>query len=309
MGGTQPYSFNLFSLPTNTLLFNQTGLTQPVSLSVTGLTGGDYRYVVTDSDLTICSGDTEITQPNPLVVNIGTSGLTCFDNNSGIIDLNITSGNPPYIIQIEDSSNNIISNSYINQTLSADTFEVNVIDVLGQTFNQTVIVGQPDLLEIVTATTTNVSCFGLSDGSITSLVVTGGTLPYTYSWRNDNDDVISTSNSITTLSAGEYELFVEDANGCTDDFTFNIVEPDTLQLIVGGATSEISGGDGRITVFGIGGNGNVVTDYIYTILSGPTINTTGQNNGQFINLTNGTYEISITDSEGCTLDNPETIII
>lgn len=304
MGGTQPYSFGLFSLPTNTLLFGQSGLTQPVSLSVTGLTGGDYRYVVTDSDLTICSGDTEITQPSPLVVNIDTSGLTCFDNNSGIINLNITSGNPPYVIQIEDSSSNIISNTFINQTLSADTFEVNVFDVLGQTFNQSVIVNQPNLLEIVTATTFNVSCFGLSDGSVSSLIVTGGTAPYTYSW-SDADGVISTSNNISGLPAGEYEINVEDVNGCTDNSVFYVTEPNELQLILGGAVSPVNGGDGRITVFTAGGNGGNE----YEIISGPTINTTGQFSGQFIDLSGGTYQIQVTDINGCTdiLDDLVTI--
>jgi Secretion system C-terminal sorting domain/PKD-like domain/SprB repeat len=50
-------------------------------------------------------------------------------------------------------------------------------------------------------------------GSITA-TVSGGQMPYTYTWTNDTGQVISTELSPTGLFAGGYTLIVTDANGC-----------------------------------------------------------------------------------------------
>jgi len=58
------------------------------------------------------------------------------------------------------------------------------------------------------------SC-GASNGSISGITVSGGTLPYTYSWSN-NGTVISAGQSLTSLSEGWYVLTITDSLGCGD---------------------------------------------------------------------------------------------
>ena len=66
----------------------------------------------------------------------------------------------------------------------------------------------------------NVSCNGGSDGSI-DLTVNNGSGSYTYSWDNG-----STSEDISSLSAGTYTVIVTDNNwGCIDTSVIVITEP------------------------------------------------------------------------------------
>ncbi|MBE7173972.1 MAG: gliding motility-associated C-terminal domain-containing protein [Williamsia sp.] len=52
-------------------------------------------------------------------------------------------------------------------------------------------------------------------GSITGLTVSGGTAPYMQTWKDGNGTVISTNGSADGLSAGNYQLYLQDAAGCT----------------------------------------------------------------------------------------------
>ena len=64
----------------------------------------------------------------------------------------------------------------------------------------------------------NVSCNGGSDGSI-DLTVSGGSGSYTYSWDNG-----STSEDISSLSAGTYTVVVTDTWGCSETISATITE-------------------------------------------------------------------------------------
>ena len=75
-----------------------------------------------------------------------------------------------------------------------------------------------------------ITCNGADDGSI-DLTVSGGTSPYVYSWTKTGDDsYTSSSEDISDLSPGTYQVNVTDANGCSSDQTFTISEPDELLI-------------------------------------------------------------------------------
>ena len=65
----------------------------------------------------------------------------------------------------------------------------------------------------------NVSCNGATNGTAT-VIVSGGTTPYTYVWNNGQ-----TTATATNLAAGTYEVTVTDANGCEVLESFTITEP------------------------------------------------------------------------------------
>ena len=63
----------------------------------------------------------------------------------------------------------------------------------------------------ITETITNISCFGEASGAI-DITVSGGTIPYTYSWTGPNG-FTSTSEDLIGLVAG-YNVTATDALGC-----------------------------------------------------------------------------------------------
>ena len=67
-----------------------------------------------------------------------------------------------------------------------------------------------------------VSCSGNNDGWI-DLTVNGGTSPYTYLW-----DTADTTEDISNILAGSYNVTIIDENGCDTNATFTITEPNPI---------------------------------------------------------------------------------
>ncbi|MBK7586871.1 MAG: SprB repeat-containing protein [Bacteroidetes bacterium] len=99
----------------------------------------------------------------------------------------------------------------------------------------------------------------------------------------------------TNLAAGVYTMTVADANGCTISSTATIIEPTILSWTTT-ATTDVNcngGNDGTLTATATGGTG--IINYNLQ----PTNQT--NNTGLFTNLTAGTYTVTATDANGCTL--------
>src|SRR5690606_11684212 len=143
------------------------------------------------------------------------------------------------------------------------------------------------------------SCFGGSNASI-DVRVLGGDPAYTYSWAGPNGFTASTQD-ISGLAAGVYCLTLSDANNCTAEACFSIMEPTPLNLILsantfaGGYELDCQGNaNGTITSAVSGGTDS----YTYT-WSGPA----GYNSTLEVidNLEPGTYCLEVTDINGCTI--------
>lgn len=127
----------------------------------------------------------------------------------------------------------------------------------------------------------NVSCNGLSNGSITVQASNGGA-PYSYSWSNGE-----TSNIASNLNAGLYNVIVTDNLGCTATWSFNITQPLPLQLTTSQGTSICSGNTVIISANATGGSGNI--NYLWS--NGSVVAT--QNVSP---QTTTTYSITATDN-------------
>ena len=107
---------------------------------------------------------------------------------------------------------------------------------------------------VATVVGTNVSCFGLTDGSAQANV-TGGTGNYTYSW---DSSPVQTTATATNLPAGTYTVTVTDVNGgCSVTATVTLIEPAEIVLsmsaldacapVLGTASVAATGGVGGFT--------------------------------------------------------------
>jgi hypothetical protein len=92
-----------------------------------------------------------------------------------------------------------------------------------------VVIHQSATILAVTATATNVSCFGFSNGTATAHA-TGGTGTYTYLW---NDPAAQTTITATGLVAGTYIVIVTDGNNCTATDTVTITQPPSIMASAG----------------------------------------------------------------------------
>lgn len=83
--------------------------------------------------------------------------------------------------------------------------------------------GAPCAITSTLVAKSNVSCFGLSNGSAT-ISVSGGAIPYTYSWS----PIGGTTTIGSSLSANTYTCYITDNNLCTATQTVIISQPTAL---------------------------------------------------------------------------------
>ncbi|NBQ10459.1 MAG: adhesin, partial [Betaproteobacteria bacterium] len=144
---------------------------------VTGLNAGSYSFNIADDNGCITSVPLTITEPTLLSTSFITTNVACPSGNNGAIDLTVTGGIAPYIFTWSNSASTEDLSS-----LTAGNYSVSVTDANGCTANANVTITQPTLLT-TSASSTNVTCNGLNNGTAT-VTAAGGTAPYTYLWSN-----------------------------------------------------------------------------------------------------------------------------
>ena len=205
-GGTAPYDY-LWSNGAS-------------SEDLNSLSEGSYSVTITDNNGCELSDSLIITQPTEITQQNGFYDVGCFGESTGNISYNINGGTPPYsYLWNNGKTTNTINN------LSAGTYSVISSDDNGCLIKDTVIISQPSAPISITGNTTEVSCINGQNGSI-DILVEGGTLPYNYNWFDGNSVIINnSSNQLTNLSVGPYNINLVDSNNCTFDTVFYVNEP------------------------------------------------------------------------------------
>ncbi|MBL4656822.1 MAG: T9SS type A sorting domain-containing protein [Flavobacteriales bacterium] len=136
---------------------------------------------------------------------------------------------------------------------------------------------------------TNTTCSGICDGALEAIALSG-TQPYTYLW---SDPMSQTSSIATALCAGSYSVTITDGTGGTTTATSAVTEPDSLEVSLFGIPPTCDTcSDGWVSANMSGGTPN----YTY-IWDDPSLSTASS----ATNLMNGTYSVTVTDSQGCTV--------
>lgn len=249
----------------------------PTTEDRTGITAGDYTVTVTDFKGCTQDSTFTITEPLGMIINYMVTDATCKDSCNGSIDISVTNGTPPIIINwdhgptTEDVSG-----------LCAGDYTVTVTDDDGCSVDSTFTVSEPEAL-VINHAEIHVSCRESSDGTI-DLTVTGGTALYVYSW---DDGPVTEDRS--ALPAGDYTVTVVDDNGCSADSTITITEPSPI--VINHTEIDVScnsGSDGSIDITVSGGT----APYTYSWDDGPTSeDRTG--------LSAGIYTVDVDDANDC----------
>jgi gliding motility-associated-like protein len=273
-GGISPYTYSWNTTPP------QTGTT------ATGLCASNYTVTIRDANNCTITATAVITEPPPLV--LGTSGTNPTCSPTGSVTVTASGGTSPYTYQWTPSG----GTSSTATGLSAGTYCVTVTDLNGCTQTACTTLTAPVTFTLNTVLT-HVRCNGGNDGCL-DLSVTGGTSPFTYSWSNG-----TTSQDICTLTAGNYTVSVTDANGCSATASATINQPPPLSAPVNVTPARCAGScDGTATVTAGGGT----PGYTFSWNTTPS-QTTNAASG----LCAGTYTVTVTDANGCTITSTAVI--
>jgi hypothetical protein len=261
-GGTGPYSF----------VWNTGTATEDIG----GLKEGIYTVTVNDSLGCTMKKTFTVMSISRILLSSKTTLAGCNQSN-GAIDLTVSGGTSPYSyvwstgVTTEDLS-----------MIAAGVYKVKVTDSIGCTAELVVNLRDINTLRLA-ATVQQTSCVDDASGAI-NVTVSGGTPPYTFLWSNG-----VTTEDLNALTSGLYKLTVTDANGCTATLTVNVSKK-TFQV-----TSEIvkplcyGDSTGSITLTPSGG----VEPYTYEW-------STGETGNSITGLPGGVYQVTVTDSTGCT---------
>ncbi len=255
--------------------------------NATGLTAGGYTVTVTDSAGCIATASVTLTQPTVLTVTTGgIVNVLCNGGSNGSITGTAGGGTSPYAY--------LWSNGQTNSTatgLTAGSYTITVTDANGCTATASATVTQPPVLTVTTGAPVEVLCNGGSNGSDVA-TAGGGTTPYAYSWTNGQ-----TNSTATGLTAGSYTITVTDADGCTATASVTVTQPTALTASTTTVSSTCGNSNGTATVTAGGGT----PGYTYAWNNGQTSSTaTG--------LLAGSYTVTITDNNGCTLTTSATVL-
>lgn len=236
------------------------------------LIAGDYILTITDGN-----GCEEIQlftleEPDSLAITSDILDVTCYGENTGMIQLDAMGGNGGYQYQWNNNANTSNVDS-----LFAGSYSVTVLDINGCEKIEIFEVSQPDSI-IITTTISEISCYNGMDGAI-ELEVEGGTGGYIFEWN------VGTN---LGLSSGEYTVTISDMNNCEVIQNFVLTEPDSLIIDVE-TIHPINGDDGNIIATPSGG-----TPPYEFIWNGGVWNT-----AEISNLPAGVYDLIVEDNNGC----------
>jgi len=281
-GGVTPYTY-LWNDGLSTTDSCLTGVfAGPFDVTVTDFMGCQFNMPVLINDIA-----------GPAITSITTTPLMCFGDNNSSATVSFTGGTPSFTFSWLDGTGAVIATgSTVIFNLVADNYSVIIEDgnqcIEADTFSIT----QPSQLASAISTFSDASCAGTCDGSAT-VIVNGGTPTYTYVWTSGGAAATDAA-----LCAGTHNVFVMDANGCTSQSSQVISEP--VPLAVTFISNDVlCNGDtnGDISLNVTGGTGI----YTYNWIQG------GQTSSFLTGLTAGTYDVDVTDAQGCVVS--ETIVI
>ena len=241
------------------------------------LAKGDYQIQLLDFN--DCALDTLISIPgsDSLIINFTTIEPNCLTSDGQINA--VISGSSPFIYSWSNgSTNNLVQN------LAAGIYSLQISDSIGCVGSASVVLKNANAPTVVVSQADTPICYGEASGAI-DLTVFGGIAPYSYNWSNG-----ATTEELTNLLAGIYTITVSDDASCLNFAYIDISEsPDPLEVNFnskGVYCNDDSSGASQAIVRG----GNKPYSYNWS---------TGSQTKGITDLISGSYDLTITDDDGC----------
>lgn len=290
LSGIAPWNFTYTTNGANPITINTS--TTPVNLTVYQ---SNY-FTITDLSDSVCTAAnlndivTVAVHPNP-TTDLRTYNSMFCDGDTMEMYVELTGSAPwslTYTINGADTTTvtNITANPHYFNTTLAGTYEIIAASDAYCTASEfygshTIALFDNPLITLLS--TTDVSCYGGNDGTVT-YSLTGGTPPYAEEWGGENP---------LQLIAGGHTWYVTDANGCLNTNDFSLNQPDEISITPSLTNANCGNADGSVLLAISGGVAPYVEDW-------------GAANP--LQLAGGTYTVIVTDSTGCTNSSTVTIL-
>lgn len=206
--------------------------------------------------------------------------VLCYGDATGSIDLSVSGGFPPYTYLWQDGDT-----TEDRTGLSAGAYSVIAMDALGQQAEAAFKVTSPALLEVGTEIVYQ-SCDTTRNTVYLSLE--GGVEPYAIEWSNGATDTLQAAD----MEEGSHSVTVADANGCTvtHPFTMEPPAPFTARIARDACLT------GELAIISAGGQAPFDIRW-----------STGSSESEIEVDSIGTYWVSLTDAQGCTVS--DTVVV
>lgn len=263
-----------------------------MSKNISGLKPGVYTLTITDT-VSGCSTQYPVQlmirqqlrlQASPV------SNTSCAAAPNGGISLTVSGGAAPYSYSWSggEATKDISGKN-------AGSYTVSITDANGCTAGVSVTLNTDSskLLNASVGAITKASCNTAANGGAV-VTVSGGKAPYTYSWSPGG----AATKDLVNVIAGTYVLTVTDALGCTKQVTANITIDSAIAIRGTLDSTKASGcassASGAAYVSISGG----ATPYSYSWKRGSVTVATTED---LIGVTAGSYTLTVTDNNGCTV--------
>lgn len=244
---------------------------------ISNLSAGSYIVTVLDSRGCVGSKFYYVNTSSPIKVFYDQTPSSCLMND-GELSLQISGGTLPYNIVWNTIP---VKNGAKITKLIAGNYTYKITDAKGCTSSGTATVLQKNQINVY-STIIPEQC-KLSDGKI-DVTAYNGIPPYSYKWNNG-----STSQSISNLNSGFYNLSVTDAEGCNVIQKFYLPKSSSLKTSIRSVSAScLYSKDGSLQANVIGGAAPIKYQW---------------SNGLTSNLISGLnsdhYNLTIEDGNGC----------
>jgi PKD repeat protein len=253
---------------------------------LSGLEAGSYSLTLTDANG--CTHNETVVLTEPTAISITATSIvdvSCFGLNDGSATVIVSGGAAPYGYLWSNGATTAQATG-----LAAGAQTVVVTDANGCADSLEIQIQQPVAIDATVQVVSDyngfaVSCFNSSDGSA-SVSVSGGNSPYSLLWSTSE-----TTQTISNLAAGIYSVDITDNSGCTTTSAIQLVAPEAMSSsfqVQNPFCNGTANGSAEIIVSG----GVETYSYLWS---------TSEITQVISNLASGTYSVTITDANGCSI--------
>ena len=239
-----------------------------------------------------------IDEPAQLSITVdAVNDVNCNGGADGTVDITPSGGTPAYTFLWTGINFGFTSTDEDPTGMPADDYSVTITDLNGcfRVYTDILTIAEPPGMIMTLDGTTDVSCFGGNDGSA-NVTVTGGSLPYSFSWVGAVVGPASSVEDPDDLVADTYSLFVLDGKGCfISSFNFVVIDqPPGITVAVDQITDVDCFGDATGAIEITPAGGTPTYNYAWTGDNGVT-STDEDPTG----LPEGSYSLIVRDGNNC----------